>query len=69
MTISARALLFSKIYFLTNGFCCIFLLFLFTALCKAFKNRLQARHWWLMPEILTTWKAEIRRIVVRGQPG
>jgi hypothetical protein len=25
-------------------------------------------HWWLMPEILATWEAEIRRIAVGGQP-
>jgi hypothetical protein len=27
-----------------------------------------ARHKWLMPIILVTWKAEIRRITVQGQP-
>jgi hypothetical protein len=26
------------------------------------------RHWWLIPIILTTWEAEIRRITVQGQP-
>jgi hypothetical protein len=25
--------------------------------------------WWLMPVIPDTWEAEIRRIVVSGQPG
>jgi hypothetical protein len=25
------------------------------------------RHWWLTPEILATWKAEIGRIRVGGQ--
>jgi hypothetical protein len=25
------------------------------------------RHWWLMPIILTTWEAEIRRITIQGQ--
>jgi hypothetical protein len=29
---------------------------------------LHARHQWLMPVILSTQKAEIKRIVVRGQP-
>jgi hypothetical protein len=28
-----------------------------------------AQHSWLMPIILANWKAEIRRIVVQGQPG
>jgi hypothetical protein len=28
-----------------------------------------AGYWWLMPVIFTTWEAEIRKIVVRSQPG
>jgi hypothetical protein len=28
----------------------------------------RARHQWLRPIILTTWKAKIKRIEVRGQP-
>jgi hypothetical protein len=32
-----------------------------------FKNF--ARHQWLTPVILVTWKAEIRRNKVQGQPG
>jgi hypothetical protein len=28
-----------------------------------------AEPWWLMPEILTTQEAEIRRIMVGNQPG
>jgi hypothetical protein len=27
-----------------------------------------ARHWWLMPGILATQKAEVRRITVQSQP-
>jgi hypothetical protein len=30
---------------------------------------LLARYWWLMPVILATWKAEIRRIAVQDQSG
>jgi hypothetical protein len=35
-----------------------------------FKNVVYKPHgsWWLMPIILATCEAEIRRIVVRGQP-
>jgi hypothetical protein len=29
-----------------------------------FKDILPARHWWLMPIILATWKAEIGKIMV-----
>jgi hypothetical protein len=32
------------------------------------KRGLFARHWWLMPVILATQEAEIRRIEVRSQP-
>jgi hypothetical protein len=28
-----------------------------------------ARHWWITPVILASPEAEIRKIVVRGQPG
>jgi hypothetical protein len=31
------------------------------------KNRGRARRWWLTPVFLTTWEAEIRRIMTPGQ--
>jgi hypothetical protein len=34
-----------------------------------FKMPNLARHWWLKPVILATQEAEIRKIVVRNQPG
>jgi hypothetical protein len=33
------------------------------------KNVPLVRCWWCIPVILATWEAEIRRIVVQGQPG
>jgi hypothetical protein len=33
------------------------------------KEKKPARHWWLMPVILATQEAEIRRILVQSQPG
>jgi hypothetical protein len=36
---------------------------------KKEKETIGARHWWLMPVILATQEAEIRRLVVRSQPG
>jgi hypothetical protein len=39
------------------------------ALQEPLTTHSEARHWWLTPVILTTTQeAEIRRIVVRGQP-
>jgi hypothetical protein len=32
-------------------------------------SKLNSQCWWLMPIILATWKTEIRKIKVRGQPG
>jgi hypothetical protein len=36
---------------------------------KPDNKEIAAGSWWLMPIILGTWEAEIRRIVVRGQLG
>jgi hypothetical protein len=33
-----------------------------------FKSKYAAGHQWLVPVILASWKTEIRRIVVQGQP-
>jgi hypothetical protein len=32
------------------------------------EKKILARQWWLMPVILATWEAEIRRIKVQSQP-
>jgi hypothetical protein len=29
----------------------------------------EARHWWLMPVILATWEAEIKRVTIPGKLG
>jgi hypothetical protein len=31
------------------------------------RSRILARHQWLMPVIITTWEAEIRKIAVESQ--
>jgi hypothetical protein len=36
---------------------------------NGFKNKQAAGHWWLTPETLATQEAEVRRIVVKSQPG
>jgi hypothetical protein len=36
---------------------------------RRIKRSRPAGHWWLRLVILTTWEAEIKRIVVQGQPG
>jgi hypothetical protein len=36
---------------------------------KPDKKWLQARHWWLTPIILATQEAEIKRLLIRSQPG
>jgi hypothetical protein len=41
----------------------------FNFIHNCFKNSVQARCWWLIPIILTTWESEIRKNVVPGQPG
>jgi hypothetical protein len=34
-----------------------------------FKNGCLSRWQWLLPVILATWEAEIRRLTIQGQPG
>jgi hypothetical protein len=59
MTLSPK---FFSIYFpKTKGIDCILLIYLL-------KSGNLAGCWWLIPVILATWEAEIRRIMVRGQP-
>jgi hypothetical protein len=35
---------------------------------KTFTRNMQARYWWLVPAILATLEAKIRRITVQSQP-
>jgi hypothetical protein len=35
----------------------------------SYKTHFLAGRWWLTPVIPATWEADIRRIVVQGQPG
>jgi hypothetical protein len=54
-------------YLLSDVFCKYFLL-----VCDLpfnFSNSMLAGCQWLMPVILATWEAEIRRITVQGQTG
>jgi hypothetical protein len=46
-----------------------FFFFLIIGKYMLIKSDLEAGHWWLMPVIIATWEAEIRRIVVQSQPG
>jgi hypothetical protein len=36
--------------------------------CRRSKSSRPAGCWWLVPVILASWEADIRRIEVRGQP-
>jgi hypothetical protein len=36
---------------------------------EAGEGRLEAKCHWLIPVILATWEAKIRRMTVQGQPG
>jgi hypothetical protein len=36
---------------------------------RSYQKEMEAEHQWLMPVILATQKAEIRRITVQSQPG
>jgi hypothetical protein len=51
----------------SHGLFIIFLFFVFRTM--GFEKAALAGGWWLMPVILATQEAEIRRIVARGQPG